>query len=517
MFRQLHALFDLILLSKILYRLDVKFPVLEEVASIKQPSVEVADSYPAVMTVHYGPNNSVLVMSGGVVTGSYLGNRHKLHYDDKTMDNLRSTAQLLSGNGKVALPAKGVTLTLVVPSDRHSNFNEGLTAMTRKKFDVAEKWFTTVIEEDPFFSECYVQRSHARVNLGNMQGAREDLEKAIGLNPEERMLRVMRFVLLIEMGMDTDEIDAKPETKTAIANIVFEKSNAAFMYGDNKNAMEGLNSVLKLDPNYAEAYSLRGWIKLLQGDYEGAYMDASKSVELVPDSARAYSIRGTAAIALGPEDDEYYEDAYDDFTMALEIAPEVPEWWFNRARVMDAWGNRAERDSDIARGHEAAINQYTELIKKQPDNSALYIKRGMAEAAAGEVKLAVRDYDIAIQKDPEMAVAYIKRASARHTQERYADAARDASKAIELAPDSAESYAARGAARYKLKEYQPAMSDCNKALRLDPKYAYAYHIRALVKLDREDPGGAIQDWEAAIEANPASEGFYRQLIKEASY
>ncbi len=515
-FRKLHALFDLVLLSKLLRQLMIDSPALSFIASLPDTPWEVADSYPAVVG-EFEAGGRIYKFAGGVLTHNYIGHRHRLHYDADAMEQIRGAATSLSQSGAVSSCVDGITLKLVVPAGRHRYFNEGVMMLVQGKFQKADTWFTRVLTEDPFFDEAYVQRSHARINIGNLEGARKDIEVAIKLLPDDRMLKLIRFVLLIEMGSLIEQIKVEPETKAELANIIFERANIQYESGSTEVAMGSLDTALKLNPRNVASLSLRAWLRLLKKDYEGAYEDASKVVKIEPNSARAYSIRGAAAIALGPEDDEYYEDAYDDLTMALEIAPEVPEWWFNRASVMDAWGNKMERDSDLARGHEAAIGRYSCLLKYRPDDPMLYVLRGIAKTQAKLVKSALEDYNVALEKDPELGKAYMERARVFHSLEKYQSASEDASRAIMLVPNSAEAYAVRAAASSKMNRLEDALRDCNKALRLDPKYAYAYHIRALVKLDQEDPGGAIQDWEAAIEANPASEGFYRQLIKEASY
>lgn len=515
-FRQLHALFDLVLLSKILSQLEVDSPALEAVASLPRAAVKVPDTYPAVLTEFYDRNHRPIHLSGGVVTHSYLGARHRLHYDTVTMARLRRAARKLSDGTRIAARADGVILTLVVPKGRHPYFVEGLRALAAKKYRHAEGWLTRVIARDAFFGEAYVQRSQARAALGDLKGSRSDLERAIKLEPGDRFLRVIRFVLLMEMGMGVDQIKADTRTKSELADIIFERANAQnFMYRAPDAARASLDLVLKLNPRHADAYALRGWVRLLKRDFKAAYKDASMGVKLDPRSARSHSVRGAAGIALGPTDDEYYEDAYDDFTAAIKLAPEVPEWWYNRASVLNVWGNTIERDTDLARGHEAAIKRYTRLLKKRPDNAVLYVRRGEARVRAGEIKKAIEDYDAAIRKSPKMAPAYLKRASACHALERYADAARDAETAIGIDARYARAYAARGAASYKLGKPDAALHDCNKAIALDSKLAYAYHIRALVKEERGDRDGAIRDWEAAQKAAPARKGFYQQLIDHA--
>jgi tetratricopeptide (TPR) repeat protein len=513
-FAQLQGLFDLVLLSKLLYHLGVDWPVLGQAAGLPVPAWKTPDSYPAIVMDYYDKHkHRPMKLSGGVVVHNYLGLQHQLHYDTSTQTRLRMEAKRLSQGGKIAATIKNIRLVLVAPSGGNRYLHEAMKVLAAGNYARAENLLNKVIEDDPYHGEAYVQRSHARVNLKKMRGAQRDLDKAIELLPTERYLRVIRVVLMMQMGLKPENIKAEPPVRLEVAQMVYENAINAFNNGAQKEALGLLNTALKLDQKHAGAYSLRGWLSLMRGGYESAYDDASKAIGLDPASAQGYSVRGAAALGLGPSDDEYYEDAYDDFSMAIKLAPQVPEWWYNRASVMEVWGNRLERDTDLARGHQAAIERYTGLLKKYKDRPVLWIRRAGALRRAGQVQAAIRDYDSALALDPKMAAAYVQRARARHSLGDYAKAAVDAAKAVSLASRNAEAYAVRAAAFYKLGRPQAAMADCNKAIALEPKLAYAYHIRALLKLDMNRKKDAVRDWQKAIEYDPAQKGFYGQMIE----
>lgn len=516
-FEQLHGLFDLVLLSKILYQLNVNSPALGAIADLRLETCNVPDSYRAVVMHYYDRRkHRAIGLSGGVVTRGYLGLQHQLHYDTSVLTRLRKAASSLSDGDRITSSIKDLRLLLVAPSKQHRYLVEATAVLAAGQYRRAEKLFSVVIKSDPFLGEAYVQRSHARVNLKDMKGARKDIEQAITLLPTERFLRVIRFVLLLQIGVEPEKIEADPNVKSEVANIIYENTIYVHRHGAVKESAASLDLVLKLDPKHADAYALRGWIKLRLGKYKAAHDDASRALKLAPKSAQAYTVRGAAGLALGPDDDDYYEDAYDDFTMAVKLAPDVPEWWYNRASVMDVWGNTVERDTDLARGHEVAIQHYTRLLKLHKGKPILYVRRGEANTRAQKIKEAIKDYDAAINKNGKMVIAYVKRAGAWHTLEQYGKAVRDASKAIELAPKDAKAYAARGAGHYKLGRTKDALSDCNKAIGLDPKLQYGYHIRALVRLALGDRTRAISDWKKAIDLDPANKGLYQQMIDKAS-
>ena len=510
-FRRLHALFDLVMLSQTLYQLDVDSPAISELAMLPSRHREVQKTFPAVLSEHE-INGRIINFGGGVVAHNYVGSRHLLHYDMETMDQLKDKAASLSLSGQVAMRAQGVTLELTVPSGRSRYFLEGMRTAVNGQNREAETLFTRVIDEDPYYGEAYAQRALARYNLGRVQDARDDFDRAIDLLPGDKMLQVMSYLLRLEMGMKPSDIEMDNQTKAELANLMRLQAESQYENGDGGASIQSLNLALTFNPENTDALALRAFQKLQLNDSEGAYRDADKAIGLAPDFARAYTIRGTAAINLGAKDEDYYEDAFEDFTMAIELAPLVPEWWFNRARIYQHWGNRMERDSDLARGREAAISRYTGLIKDQPERAVLYLRRGMTKVKAGQISSGIEDYTLAIGKAPDMALAYVERAGSFHTLERYQEALADATKAIQLDSNFARGYASRCAAFLKIGRQAEALRDCDAAIRLDFELPYAYLLRGLIRQANGDITGAKEDWETAKRVDPDKASVYQQLI-----
>ncbi len=513
-FRQLHGLFDLVMLSKLLSQLRIDAQVLAKLSELPHTTHHVPDSYPTINFV-FQDQGKIWQSYGGVDTNFYAGYRHRLHYDTETMAQLRKKAVALSRSDRIAALAKDITLTLVVPSGRARYFAEGMETLANGQYGTADGWFTRVINEDPFFSEAYVQRAQARYNLGKLREAASDLDRANELLPGETMLQVMRHVLLIEMGQKPSQITMDAHTKRELSNLMLRQAKFEFRNGDRDASLRTLNLALKFNSKDADSSALRASVRLSLGDTQGAFDDAGVAIELEPDFAQPYTTRGIASLALGSKDEDFYDDAFDDFSMAIELQPEVPEWWFNRAKVYQVWGNRIEASSDMYKGYQVAVDRYTKLIQDQPDNALLYVQRGQKKMDIGKMKGAVEDFTSAIDKNPNMALAYAERAHALHSRDRYQKAVADGSKAIELDPKLARGYTARCAALHKLGRNDTALSDCNAAIRIDPNLGYAYLIRGLIRQAKGDRMGAIRDWKEAQRVDPAESGLYQQLIDSA--
>jgi tetratricopeptide (TPR) repeat protein len=97
----------------------------------------------------------------------------------------------------------------------------------------------------------------------------------------------------------------------------------------------------------------------------------------------------------------------------------------------------------------------------------------------GDYDRAIADYTEAIRRDPEQARAYCRRGGAYRMQGDYDRAIADASQAIRLAPKHPRAYCIQGHACYMKGDYDRAIADASMAMRLDPKYAWAYYRRGV--------------------------------------
>ena len=149
------------------------------------------------------------------------------------------------------------------------------------------------------------------------------------------------------------------------------------------------------------------------------------------------------------------------------------------------------RDALSAGDYDGAISAFDRAIRRDPEDSFAYLKRGMAHAALEEDKEALADFGKVIALDPKNARAYLFRAFVHLHMKDPARAAADCTEAIRVRPDDAEAYQCRGNARDQLKEYAPARDDFRAAVKLAPSSASAHN--ALAWLLATCPDAAVRD------------------------
>lgn len=135
-------------------------------------------------------------------------------------------------------------------------------------------------------------------------------------------------------------------------------------------ALLNLNKALEIDPNYSQAYYVRGNIKDAFDDRHGAMKDYNHAVEKNPKFGDAFFARGNVKMKL----QDYY-GAIDDYTAAIALNENYIEAYFNRGKA-----------KQFLQAYEDAINDCTKIIQIHPKNIDAYYMRGILRIDFGDMK-----------------------------------------------------------------------------------------------------------------------------------
>lgn len=158
-----------------------------------------------------------------------------------------------------------------------------------------------------------------------------------------------------------------------------------------------------------------------------------------------------------------HHQAIDYYTKSIELHPDFPNAYFNRATV--------KRKLEDMTG---ALTDYTKAIELRPEFPLAFHGRGITYGNLGMADEALEDYSKAIKLNkrspnsyPEYdcGESYYNRALLQDSLEKSFS---DLDKAIECNPNLAAAYAERGNLKFLQKEHQEALEDYNKALEIDP-------------------------------------------------
>jgi tetratricopeptide (TPR) repeat protein len=295
----------------------------------------------------------------------------------------------------------------------------------------------------------------------------------------------------------------------------------------NDAAVADFDQAIRLDPTYADAYSIRGDFYLnVANDVDRAIADYGEAVKLDPKNVKYWKARANAwsrkrdldhaiadwgqAIVLDPTDADLYDHraeiamAKRDFDRAIADYGEAMKLNSTAAsRYRTSRGVAFVAKGDIDRG----LADFDEVIKSDPKDIGAHFARALAYGRKGDYDRAIADYDWLIKAAPseQLRLGYLRtRGDMWFAKGDYARSVADYGEAIRISPNDADAYNLRCRARAFLnRDLAAALADCNASLRLVPQNNIgALTARGLVhqRLGRLDE--AIADYDAALKVYP---------------
>jgi tetratricopeptide (TPR) repeat protein len=129
---------------------------------------------------------------------------------------------------------------------------------------------------------------------------------------------------------------------------------------------------------------------------------------------------------------------------------------------------------------DAAVEDYTMAIELDGNRDQAYFGRGLALGRQGFIREGIADLNEFIRRNPENSLAYTKRGVRYLWLDDRDRAEKDLAKAVELDPDNAEAHDDLGVVLSKRGNYEQAIRHFMDTTRLDPGYQKGYHNLAMV-------------------------------------
>lgn len=164
----------------------------------------------------------------------------------------------------------------------------------------------------------------------------------------------------------------------------------------------------------------------------------------------------------------------------------------NRAQVLAAMGE-----------HAAALVDYDDVIRRDPNYGEYYFDRATVRRAAGRDAEALEDYAAAIRLSPPFHEAHYNRADLLRELGDDEGALRDLDYALELEPDHVDSLVNRVDLLLENGEVARATADVDHGLAVDPHNARLLSARGSLRADAGEHDAAWADYSAALAEDPA--------------
>jgi len=195
--------------------------------------------------------------------------------------------------------------------------------------DAAFSYIEDCIKKTPNSPEIYLISGEFYLEVGDIEGALKDFEKAIKINPNESQAYYDRGLLYARTGSDINK------------------------------ALNDFSKAIELDANYAEAYANRANMYLKLREPQKAIIDCTKAIELSQDNFEPYFNRGLAYANTGE-----FAKALEDYNKVIELSPENIEAYLKRGILSQQLGNASD-----------AIHDYEKFLELDPNNKNAALAR----------------------------------------------------------------------------------------------------------------------------------------------
>ncbi len=332
-----------------------------------------------------------------------------------------------------------------------------------------ESFFSQQASSHPY-SRVYQFRGTVRMQLKDYQGALEDYNEAIRLDPKDGDYYLSRG-------------DYYSQTNQP------EKAKA-----DYHQAIENYSVTINNDPNNAKNYGFyMNRAKLYQklNNHQAAIADLSKAIELAPFNKHLfYLLRGNYYRKM-----QKHESAIKDYSKAIEIEPQSINAYIFRGGIYHSLGNYQEGIKDFSK--VIALNE--EINNRQ--NHVAYLVRGGLYQQLNNYPEAIKDFSNFIKLQPENHQGYLSRCLVYTALKDYNQAMNDCNQAIKIAPDKPEVYRGSAHLNRRLNNYSVALKDANKIIEIGPDLPMGYWVRGLIYWAQNNPTKALSDYELALSKN----------------
>ncbi len=256
--------------------------------------------------------------------------------------------------------------------------------------------------------------------------------------------------------------------------------------GNNAEAINKFNTVIRFDKDNFEAYFLRGIAKYQLGDLIGSENDFTKTLDLHPLFVHAWHYRG-----LVRDDLQDYYKALQDLDRAIALEPFDPDLLVSRGTVKIHMGS-----------YLWSLNDLDSALRIDPSNKLAYMNRAVAKASLKDYDGALKDCSKAIKLDPYRDDAFLRRGIIRYETEDYPGAIEDFRQALKINPDNPYTWFNKALAGYQTGDTLAAIHDYSQVIALDPYNALSFYNRALLKAQTNDLYGALEDYNKVLLLNP---------------
>jgi tetratricopeptide (TPR) repeat protein len=171
-----------------------------------------------------------------------------------------------------------------------------------------------------------------------------------------------------------------------------------FMDGKLDWAEQACSQAIEADPSAADAYKVRGYVRLMGHRFERASGDFRAALQLKPTDDQNVAGYGESLSGLG-----HFSDAVVQFRKALRLAPQRAAYWNGLCWALAGEGRQLP----------TALNACNRALSLAPGAAGILNSRAMVYLHLRRYPLAVADYAASLEVQSDQASAWFGRGLAR--------------------------------------------------------------------------------------------------------
>lgn len=238
---------------------------------------------------------------------------------------------------------------------------------------------------------------------GNYPDALYTYNRALDLSPTEPMLLYKRGVVLGQLGLYDEAIDAYNQ---ALQQGMVPTAAFWIDCGDSlarglkryKPALESYNQAIALEPDNYHALSGRGFCLAMLGRGAEALVSCDRAIGLQPDAEEVWNSRGLVLYKT-----KRHPEALKDFDRAVAVQPGSNRTWYNRGMTL----LQLHREAEAIESFETALRD--EGDRYQPWYPSAWMWHGYGLMQLGRFEGAIASLDRALAYEPQNYLAALYR------------------------------------------------------------------------------------------------------------
>ncbi|MBE7443662.1 MAG: tetratricopeptide repeat protein [Flavobacteriales bacterium] len=322
----------------------------------------------------------------------------------------------------------------------------GRIELSNKNYQQAIESFNIASANDPLNFEPYYYRAIAKVELGDIVGAANDINKAIELEPRSVDLYILRGSIndrQLNYEKAFEDYTKALSIDSRNADVYLSRAITYSNLQEYANAIKDCELALRYKSRKELVYVIRGMSELGLKNYHEAISDFNLVIENSPNNSSNYVRRATAFYYLND-----FEKALTDIQKAIYLDDKNSYAYFQRSMIF----NKLNRNDE-------ALADLNKLIEISPNSTSAFYNRALLFTEKENFKAALKDYDKVINLNNKNILAYYNRAIVNQRLKRIKEAKADVEKAIELYPDFVDAYKLRASIKQTLGDYKGAEFD----------------------------------------------------------